>query len=162
MVESAGATGLLGPFAFARGWQESVIGTAPAAGANFSASNDSRFYSRLIACTFTLVTDANVASRYVSLDYQDGNGLTLARNGVQGAVTASTTARFSFDMHRTVSEANANSDVFAPLVPLFVHAGQLVAITVVGIQVGDQLGTITLTFERFPSDRRDYPSSLRR
>ncbi len=138
-----------------RGWEEVVYGTQPAAGANFAATNDSRFESRLLSVTFQLVTDANVANRFVSVDYEDGNGKLFCRCGIQGAVTAGTTARFAFSSQRTISEANVNNDVFAALQPAIVKGGQSVQINVANKQAGDQLSNIVLLFERYLSGQRE-------
>lgn len=132
-----------------RVWQEVTLGTSPAAGANFALANSGLQDSRLLSVTFKLVTDANAANRYVSVDYNDGNGHLFVRNGIQGAVTAGTTALFSFNSHRTVSEANANNEVFAPLQPALIQSTQSIGINIVNIQAGDQLSQIVMLWERY-------------
>lgn len=127
---------------------EIVPQTAPAAGANFSATSPGRLGWRLVGLLFRLVTDANVASRSVTVDYDDGNGTVFVSNGMQGVVTASTTARFAFDCERTVSEANANNQVFAPLRAIEFMPGQKLQINVLNKQAGDQLDQIVSVFER--------------
>lgn len=134
-----------------RVWQEVTLGTSPAAGANFSLQNTGLQDSRLLSITFKLVTDGNAASRYVSVDYNDGNSHLFVRNGIQGAVAASTTALFSFNSHRTISEANANNEVFAPLQPALIQSTQSIGINVANIQATDQLSQIVMLWERYIS-----------
>jgi hypothetical protein len=127
---------------------EIVLGDKPAAGAGFTLTSPGRPGWRLVAVTFRLVTDANAANRSVTVDYDDGNGSLFGSNGMQGLVTANTTALFSFDRQRTVSEANTNSQVFAPLLPVEFQGGQKLQINVLNKQATDQLDRVVLVFER--------------
>jgi hypothetical protein len=125
-----------------------VQGTSPSAGASFSVTSPGRPGWRLIGVLFRLVTDATVANRSVTVDYDDGNGVLFGSNGMQGVVAASTTVNFSFDTQRTVSEANSNGQIFAPLRPEYFQGGQKLLINVLNVQAGDQLSRIALVFER--------------
>jgi hypothetical protein len=127
---------------------ELVPGTSPAAGANFSLTSPGRPGWKLVAVLFRLVTDANAANRSVTVDYDDGNGSLFVSNGIQGVVTASTTALFCFTSGRTVSEANVNNQVFAPLQPAEFMGGQKLQVNVLNKQAGDQLDRVVLVFER--------------
>lgn len=139
------------------GWIEAVQGTSPAAGAQYTYTEEAPFLGRLVAVMFTLVTDANAASRGVSVDYIGAGGVTFCRNGTQYLVTASTTARFCFTASRGLGEASTNNDVFGPLQALTLEPSQQVKISVANIQVTDQLSAIVFTWQRFPSS----PHSLR-
>lgn len=123
-------------------------GTSPAAGANFSLTNPGRPGWLLVGVLFRLVTDANAANRSVTVDYDDGNGSLYMSNGIQGVVTANTTALFAFDAHRDTSEANVNNQVFAPLYPAAFEPGTKLQINVLNKQAGDQLDRIMLVYER--------------
>jgi hypothetical protein len=131
-----------------------VNGDKPAAGVGFALTNpylresrrDAGGVATLIAVTFELVTDANVANRFVSVDYADDQQV-YARNGVQGAVAASTNpARFTFQAYRGQSEANTNADVFAPLLPVSFPAGHRLLVAIANVAAGDQLDKLRFVF----------------
>lgn len=149
--------GLLGPFAYGRGFLEVETPANPAAGANFSKTVDGRYVSRLVAVTFTLVTDANVANRVVSVDIQDGNGKLLNSRGPAVQILAGTTQQFSADVNRGGDDWISGGNVFFGLNSYYLEPGRLVAITVASKQVGDQLSAIVLSWERFPTGPRGYP-----
>lgn len=129
----------------------------PAAGANFSFTCQPYDRWRLVAARFTLTTDANVADRYVTIDYLDGTGTAVASDGAAVAVTAGTTSQvFTGSINRGTSEWNNASAVFFPLSGLWIEAGQVVKITVANIQAADQLDKIRFTFDRWPENPLDY------
>jgi hypothetical protein len=129
----------------------------PAAGAVFNFTCQPYDRWRLIACRFTLTTDANAADRYVTIEYMGANNLPMMTDGAPVAVTASTTSQvFAGSLHRTVSEWNNLSDVFFPLSGLWLAAGTQIQIAVANIQVGDQLDLIRLTFDRLPEEPIEY------
>jgi hypothetical protein len=142
-----------------RGRNVVVSGDKPAAGVGFVLTNPylaeawgvDEPAAVLVAVAFELVTDATVANRFVSVDYSDGT-VVYARNGVQGAVAASTNpARFTFDATRGQSEANSNADVFAPLLPIVFEPGHQLRIAVANIGAADQLDKVRLTFGLEPA-----------
>jgi hypothetical protein len=127
---------------------EIVLGTTPAAGASFTLTSPGRPGWLLIAVTFRLVTDANVADRAVTVDYDDGNGSLMASNGVGFVVAASTTELFAFQANIGQAAWNTRGQAFAPLLPAEFQGGQKLQINVLGVQAGDQLDRIVLTFIR--------------
>jgi hypothetical protein len=127
---------------------EVVPGTAPAAGANFSLTSPGRPGWRLVAVLFRLVTDANVADRAVTVDYDDGNGTLFGSNGVGFVVAASTTELFAFQENIGQAAWNTRSQAFAPLLPAEFQGGRKLQINVLGIQATDQLDRIVMTFQR--------------
>ncbi len=133
---------------------EVVLGTAPAAGANFELVTPGRPGWLLLAVTFRLVTDANVADRGVTVDYDDGNGSLFGSNGLQPVVAATTTELYSFQANRGQSEWNSKGQAFSPLMPVEFQGGQKLQINVLSKQAGDQLDRIVMTFLR-----RDYAPS---
>lgn len=155
---------LLGQPASAGLTQQSTIGTGitagvskPAAGANFTFTCQPYDRWRLVACRFTLTTDANVADRYPTLEYLGVNNLPFMTDGPPVAVTASTTGQvFAGSLHRSVSEWNNASDVFFPLSGLWLGAGQQIQIAIANIQVADQIDLIRLTFDRWPEEPLAY------
>jgi hypothetical protein len=149
-----------GPFLYARGWPELVTGSTPAAGSGFTLTNPGQFGWLLTCATFRLVTDANVANRFVTLDYDDGNGVIFCRNTFPQAVTASTTAVFSFQADRGSSDWSANNDASLPLKAHFFEPGQKVQVNIANVQAGDQIDRIRLIMERFPSGPQGFVQEL--
>jgi hypothetical protein len=127
---------------------EVVLGTAPAAGASFSLTSPGRPGWQLLAVTFRLVTDANVADRAVTVDYDDGNGSLMASNGFGAVVAASTTELFAFQANVGQAAWNTRGQAFAPLLPAEFQGGQKLQINVLGVQATDQLDRIVMTFQR--------------
>lgn len=155
---------MLGQPASAGLTQQSTIGTGitagiskPAAGANFNFVCQPYDRWRLIACRFTLTTDANVADRYPTIEYLGVNNLPFMTDGPPVAVTASSTGQvFAGSLHRSVSEWNNASDVFFPLSGLWLETGATIRIAIANIQVADQIDLIRLTFDRWPEEPLDY------
>lgn len=127
---------------------EVVLGTTPAAGASYSLTSPGRPGWCLLAVTFRLVTDANVADRAVTVDYDDGNGSLMASNGFGAVVAASTTELFAFQANIGQAAWNTRGQAFAPLLPAEFQGGQKLQINVLGIQATDQLDRIVMTFQR--------------
>lgn len=113
---------------------------------------DGRWSSRLVSCVFTLTTDVNVANRFVTVEFQGGDGTAYAVAGAAIATAASLTRRYNGQMGRGTSEGIAGSDIFFPLEPLFMRGGDTLAIIVGGIQAGDTLTKIRFVFDRFSTD----------
>jgi hypothetical protein len=151
--------GLAQPYGFGLGFQSPITGVKPAAGANFSLAIDARWRWRIVTAVFTLVTDANAANRYVTLEYQDGSGVALVVDAAAVVVTANSTQRFAGSTARGVAEWAANTDVLFPLTPVFLDGGGALTINVANKQVTDQLSAIRFLVDRFPTDLENYPGA---
>lgn len=149
--------GLLDPFSYGRGYFESVNIANPAAGANAQDKLGGQFLSRLVSARFRLVTDNNVANRFVTVDVQDGNGNTILSQGNLTSVVASKTADYFYGRKQALTQDALGLYLFAPLDDFFLEPGRIVQITVANIQAGDQLSRIFLGYERFPTGPRGYP-----
>jgi hypothetical protein len=122
---------------------------APAAGATYTYTLTRYDRARLVFAAVTLATDANVANRYLTIEYLDGAGVAIVADGAAVTVSASTTAqRFVGVLRRGTSEWATNTDVFFPLCGVWIEAGQRVKVSVANIQATDQLSNIRLTFDR--------------
>lgn len=152
-----GGEGLLQPFAHGLGYQDIVPVTTPAAGANASFTVEGRNWVRVLAARANLTTDANVANRFVSLDYITARGTTYARNAAGLVVTASTTnQKFEWNAQRTDAQWAANTPVLLPVFPIFLAPGTVVQFTVDSIQATDALTLLTLLIERFDTGSLGY------
>ncbi len=109
----------------------------------------------------TIATDANVANRFVSLDYINARGTTYCRNAAGVVLTASTSGQvFEWNAGRTVAEWAAGTPVLAPLFMSFLQAAFQVQITIDNIQVGDTITGIHLWLEKWPTGPRGYPEGM--
>jgi hypothetical protein len=133
-----------------RGFLDVITPPDPAAGANITVALGGQRFAIVRSVIVTLTTDANVANRFLSVDYKWGTRFTLMRNAATVLVTASTTNQvFQFDNQHTVSEWNTGTMVFAPLSPIPLFAGVGVSLTVDSIQATDQLSSCKILIERF-------------
>lgn len=114
------------------------------------------FIQVLRTIRFTLVTDANVANRIVTVDFITGDAVTAVSNGPGLLVTASTTVSFMGKNHQGVSDWTSSgtdlTPVYFPVEPIMLPGPWSVKITVGNIQVGDQLSAIRLLFDQFTSE----------
>lgn len=149
--------GLGQPYGHGRSYQEPFRGVNPAAGVSFSLALSGKFRHRIKSCVFTLTTDANVANRYVTLEYEGDDGNPIWINAAAVVVTASSTQRFVGSSDRTVSEWAANTDVLFPIDKMFLDAGTL-KINVAGVQAGDALTLIRFVWDKFPTQDDVMPS----
>lgn len=149
--------GLLQPFAHGAGFQDFISLTTPAAGANLSVTVGGDRIVRVLGARCNITTDANVANRFVSLDYINARAQTMMRNAAGLVVTASTTnQKFEWTAQRTDAQWAANTPVLAPVFPLFLYPGSIVQITLDNIQAGDQISLASLVVERFDTGNLGY------
>lgn len=145
------------PLGYGRTFQTVVVGANPAAGSGFSLTLDPRWVWRLTECVFTLTTDANVASRYLTVEAQDSGANAYAVSAPAVVFTAGGTARFVGSLTQGVGEWNTGTDAFFHLAPVWMHGGDLLVIAIGSVQVGDTLTKIRFTFDRLPTDPDEYP-----
>jgi hypothetical protein len=129
--------------------------TSPAAGANASFTVGGRNVQglRVLVALASITTDANVASRFVSLDYIDARSVTRARHAATTFVTASTTGQvIQWDQAHAFSDFNTGTMDFVPLTDVILTPGWTVQVTVDSKQAGDQLSAISFVVEAFYAD----------
>lgn len=143
------------PFGFGRTQQSTIRpGTGgapnvPAAGANYLYPLQRYDYWRLIGAAFTLTTDANAADRFVQVQYPDGTAALAMADLTTYKQVASTTVTYYGALRGLIAQdAAANVSASFRLSGLWLEVGRTVTIAVGGIQVGDQLSSIRLTFDR--------------
>jgi hypothetical protein len=138
------------PFGQGRGFVDRDSPANPAAGAGLVYRLNSNWLFRPLSVRFAVTTDANVANRFVTLDYCDSEGNVYVRNAAGLVLTASTTAQvFDFNAQRTVAEWATNTDILAPLADMFLPGGWQIQVNLSNIQAGDQIASARLYFERW-------------
>lgn len=119
----------------------------PAAGADWTFVPSTSDYVRLLAITAVLVTSATSASRAVTLQAKDSNGLLLDAFPAVDAATASTTVTYVWDDASTVSAAASDKLTLTQSVPRFwLPPGTSVGTSTADIDTGDQWSAIVATY----------------
>ena len=161
-MSEAVTVGLVRPFGYGLAYQQWSVpsGSAlPNAGATYTETTAGTHWKRVLAVHCSLSTDANAANRLVTVDFINARGTTFVQNGASVIVTASTTGQvFEWSINRTVSEWNTNTPVWAPLADFFMPPAFQLKINVANIQVGDQLSSIAIWYELFPTGPKGYPN----
>lgn len=136
-----------------------VFPATPAAGANFTQAIDDGRWWRLLALTFRLNTDANVANRTVRIEYRGPDAVPFLIAGNPVTYPASTTNEdFSFSIWQPQGSWEVGAANLGTLAPVLLQPGWDFRLTIVNIQAGDTITRIRMLVERFwaPS-ADDYP-----
>jgi hypothetical protein len=137
---------------FAVGWTLPVYLPAPAPGAPWSRKVDGRYFERLLAVTFNLVTSVVVANRVTTVQLLDGNGLVVTEVPAGGAQVASTTlaVRLVTGAPAYASAVAGGSYGFLP--DLLVPPDWTWRAVTAGLDAGDQFSAPLLLMQQFPND----------
>jgi hypothetical protein len=154
-------TGLLAPFGWGLGYPDWVDVPQPAAGANASFTVDGSNYVRVIAARARLTTSVTVANRFVTLDYVDARAVVRASSGASVAVPASqTNQQHDWHYNRGAGSSGAGATTVSPLLFTFLPPGFVIRFTVANIDGTDQLSSLSLYLERFPTGVRGEPTGM--
>ena len=120
----------------------------PAAGANFLVSFDTDTIIKILSVNFTVVADANAANR-VPLVFASAGAVFWSQAMGPVLPTANDTLRFSFiPGGTTVDHATAEGFVQGALAhPFIIPLGGFLNISLINIQVGDQISLISYAYE---------------
>jgi hypothetical protein len=142
------------------GFPEYTAFDSPAAGADFVASIDGRFYERLLTVWCRLVTSADVANREVVLQFLNPAGDVIRSCGAATTVAAVSTYDYSFSVWQPTAEWPVDTGILVPLDPLILPPTFGWQLHVVNVEATDALSRIRVFRERFWSDSpvpgRDY------
>jgi len=134
------------------GLPELQYGASPAVATDFVQAVGGGFYVRMLSVFCRLVTDANVASREVVVEYRDQQAQRFALAGAPTTVAAGTTTDYAFDVFQGQADWPCDSTILVPLPALVLSPGCDFRVHVVNVQAGDQLSRIRFSWERFYSD----------
>jgi hypothetical protein len=150
--------GLLEPFGYGQGYPDWIFPANPGANTNLAVVVDARNWIRVIAVIATITTDANVANRWVSVDFITAQGKTYLRNGGGFVETATNGGKvYAWSEQRTDSASIAGGSAVLPVSSIFLAPGTTVQITVDGKQAGDTITAAVLTVERWDTGPTGYP-----
>lgn len=125
-----------------------VLVSNPAAGGGFTYTPSGAEWTLVLAVCFKLVTDANAASRLVSLDYIGGDAGVLARHSSGYTQATGLTSQYTFAQELNVYGANDAASIGAPLTPVWLRLGQKVTVNLTNHQVGDQISSAYVTIDQ--------------
>lgn len=134
------------------GLPEYVKGDNPAAGAHFSAQVGGHDFLRLLTVYCRLVTDANVATRTVLVEFRDDADNRFAFSGAPVTQSATDTVDWAFNVFQDQAEWEIDDSILIPLAPILLFPTFDFRIFVDAVQAGDQLSQIRWTQERFYTD----------
>lgn len=143
------------PYGFGRTQQSTIRpGTAgaevaPGAGVGYTFTLQRYDYWRLIGVAFVLTTDSNAADRFVQIQYPGGDGvLTIADLTTYKQVASKVVSYYGALDGLIAQDAATNVSASFRLSGQWLEVGRAVKIVIGGVQVGDQLTNVRLTFDR--------------
>jgi hypothetical protein len=143
---------MIGAPSFAVGWQERVLIPPPPAGQAFTYTGDGRYFERIIAVTFTLVTSVVVANRLAQMVLQNTDGVVITAAPGGGAVVASSTLNVFLTNDAPAYSGGISGATFGKIPDILIPPGWKWVCQVSGIDVADQLSNIVVLVQRFPND----------
>lgn len=130
------------------GFTRVITGTDPAAAAEMSETVPTGALWILKSLRITLVTDANVASRFFTLVFDDG-ATEFARTSPLGTFTASSTWNITLAINMLLGSSSATSSTAVIPDKILLLAGYRIRSITSGIQAGDNLSAPTYQVEEF-------------
>jgi hypothetical protein len=117
-----------------------IVGTQPAAGADWSETVPTNALWRIHSIRAILTCDANVATRTPQVIINDGSNTLMGLTFAAGAA-ATEVRRFLLEPVGVIRAA-AGLEIYAPLSPdIYLPQGGIIRVSTSGLQVGDQWGT---------------------
>lgn len=136
------------------GWMNprSVIQSvaSPAAGAGFTIPTSGAVEQTLRSLSFRLVTDGNAASRIVVFQFLDPDGTAFGQCAAPFTLAASKTCDFTCAVGIQEFGANDAANIGVPIPEIKLDQTLSVAVTITGVQVGDQVSRIRAAWDRWP------------
>jgi hypothetical protein len=143
---------IAGAPSYAVGWQEPVYVKNPPAGQAFTYTADGRYYERVIAVTFNLVTSAVVADRFGELFLEDTNGTIITAVPIGGNVVASSTLNVFLTADAPSYSGGGSGGTFGKLPDVLIPPGWQWVLDVFSMDAADVVNDIVVLVQRFPSD----------
>lgn len=125
----------------------------PAVGASMTAAVPVNARSMLGLLSCQLDTDANAVNRYLEIQLDDGVNVYVLAHSFSAQAASLTRGFVAFPGCGIPSVQAGNRFLFSlPDIPLFLE-GNAIRITIVNIQVGDQLSAIRLVWKIWPYEQ---------
>lgn len=148
-----GLTRLLG---HGRAFSEVLPVANPAVAHGFTYKNDGLYWRIIDLISFQLVTDANAASRQVTLTIKDGGGVALATLPAASTQATGLTYQYTWSVDWNSFNTVIASAVTSPLPYIFLQPDYTVVVTIGSVQAGDQVSNIRIYAEKFETGAAGY------
>lgn len=134
-----------------RGYPRLVREAAPAAGNAFVHTVGSGYSEQILSIYVTLTTSATVANRAPRVEWRDQDAAIFAASTSYDTVPAGGTVDLCWVAGLGAEQSTTGGDMVMPLPLLLLPTGFQVWINPLFFQSGDQLGSVALLVERFPT-----------
>lgn len=130
--------------------------TKPAVGAGFTIPISGPYWEMGDALSFQLVTDSNAANRFPVVTVKNGNGVAVATMTTGAAITASKTGQVSFLGQFSSTAGPTDGPLVTNFPQVWLQPDYSVVVTVLGVQIGDQISNIEWYRQRFVTGDEGY------
>lgn len=141
--------GLTLPFSHGRVLPSIPAVASPAAGAGFSLVVPAGYWQRGNSLAFRLVTDANAATRQVTLTLVDEDGITLDAIIPNGTQITALTRDYVFSINQATQNALVGGVFVSPLFKQFLRPQWSLVVGVTLVQATDQVSRIRWNCDQF-------------
>lgn len=148
--------GLAGSFSHGRVITQLSSVTSPAVGVPLTIKVNSEYWERPRALTLVLTADAADSISDVNIQYLDYDGVAFMSADTGPALTAGTSATYSFLSDWTGASAWSGNIVNASLPPLFLQGGYSIVVTPTGTFTLGQITAVRWMRERFITGPQGY------
>ena len=151
-MDRARVPALDSPALYRYGLPALIRGVTPAAGADYVAEVDGRYFWRLVSVFCRLVTSGDVAEREVVVEYRDQENNRYAVAGAPVTADASTTVDYAFNAFAPEAVWPVDTTIVVPLPPMILNPTDDFRLHIVNASATDQLSRIRYRVEQFYSD----------
>lgn len=143
---------LVGEVEYARAQRDLETQASPAVATDFTLTLDPRYVWRFVSVRATIATDANVASRELTVQYLDANGNVFDECRGGTTIAASKTVSVVFSAFQPTASGANDSWAIVPLHSPLLEGGLQMRVHIVNVQAGDQLSAVRTYAEKFYTD----------
>ena len=143
---------MTGPLSWHQGWQQAIYPAEPAQGADLVYTCSGEYRERLLMVSFNYSTSSASTGRYLWVQWEDGNGVTLGRWYSFGEIMANVYCYVTAS-HITNSSAIAES-VYIEIAyeDIIMEPGWSLRVSALNKDAGDQFENIAIVSQRFQTN----------
>lgn len=140
---------LVEPVAGRVGWQELIRGEQPAAGASYQYKVPGQEVVKPLSVMCRLTTSAAVATRTLTIEYQDADGVRYLVAGAPVGLEASQTQSFCWHPQAGAPAWPVEDCALAALPPQFLYPTCSLVLKLGNAQAADQIDRVRISAEKF-------------
>jgi hypothetical protein len=146
------AQGLVQPVAGRAGYQDLIRGDSPAAGQSYRYTVPGQHVLWPLSVMCRLTTDATVAQRGLTVEFQDADGVRYCVAGAPVTLAASQSQSFCWQPQAGTVAWPVDDVAIAPLPQQMIYPSHSLVIKLGNGQAGDQLDAVRLAVALYPTD----------